>query len=249
MRFTDARIIVCRDCTCGWTFPPPGDVDYEGADFHESASGEEHTGFSDLPKAWRAAVVRQVDMIKRHLSPGDQVLEIGCGQGIFLDLLRDQGFKVSGIEPSIAASRKASQRGLPVEQGFYAPSRGSEDIKIVILSQVFEHIGEPQRFLQDLRSGCPNAMVLFIQATYRGLIPRLFKNRWYAWMTHEHFWHFTPKALGRLAGDCGYNATDLEFSTLVHLTPARLFLDGVARLFAPHSRDQFHLLVEPVMRK
>ena len=153
--------------------------------------------------------------------------------------------KVSGIEPSIAASSKACSSGLPVEQGFYESCKGSERIRLVILSQVFEHIPEPHSFVRDVRAGCPNAMILFVQANFRGLIPRVFKNRWYAWMPHEHFWHFTPKGLAMLGKDHGYRVLDLEFSTLVHLTPARLLLDRLALAISPRWRDQFHLLLEP----
>ena len=83
-RLEKARILVCRRCTCGWTYPPPGVVDYETVDFHQSASGEEHTELDDLPDAWKESLYQQASLIKRHLLTGDKILEIGCGQGILL---------------------------------------------------------------------------------------------------------------------------------------------------------------------
>jgi 2-polyprenyl-3-methyl-5-hydroxy-6-metoxy-1,4-benzoquinol methylase len=242
----EAQILRCKSCGCAWTYPPPGDIDYSQSDFHQAATGNDILSDRNVHVLWREALVKQCHLILRHIQAGDQVLEIGCGQGLLLRLLVKHGINCRGLEPGKKAAEKACAAGLDVTNSYYTRDLGGESVKLVVLSQVFEHVREIDQLMEDIRFGCPNAAILFVQANYAGIIPRLVPLRWYAWLPQEHFWHFTPQSLAAYVHRFGFKVKEVEYSSLVHCTAVRRTLDLFARMLYSPMRDQFHLLVEPI---
>lgn len=82
------------------------------------------------------------------------ILEVGCGDGFFLDQLRAAGASCFGIEPSRVQRELALARGLSVEDGLMAEHRrlplGPFDA--FVTRQVFEHVEDMQGFLRAIRS-------------------------------------------------------------------------------------------------
>ncbi len=86
----------------------------------------------------------------------ESVLDLGCGTGRFTSALGEAyGCQVFGVEPSAAMLEVASSRGEPQvvwKQG------GAEDIPLesssvdlVFMSQVFHHLADPRRALDEIR--------------------------------------------------------------------------------------------------
>lgn len=89
-------------------------------------------------------------------APGS-VLDIGCGRGEFLDLLREAGIEAQGVDLDPAMVCAARERGLRVETRDAIESlRRSEPASLggVFAAQVIEHLfpGELLEFLQLARS-------------------------------------------------------------------------------------------------
>lgn len=75
---------------------------------------------------------------------GDQLVEIGCGKGAFLKVLRQQGFHVKGFDPAYeGADPEVEARHFGAEEGIIADG--------VVLRHVLEHIPEPVDFLSMIR--------------------------------------------------------------------------------------------------
>lgn len=84
------------------------------------------------------------------LDRGESVLEVGCGNGIFLDSLRDKGIEAVGLEFSPAAIAKAVCRGhrvtkMVVEE--FAQSHAAT-FDAVVTFQVLEHVTDVRSFLE-----------------------------------------------------------------------------------------------------
>lgn len=79
-----------------------------------------------------------------------RVLDIGCGAGEFLDVLKARGWETVGIEPGQAYAHQARQRGLEVVQERLTPALvprlGSFDA--VLLIHVLEHLPEPDAMVR-----------------------------------------------------------------------------------------------------
>ncbi len=86
-------------------------------------------------------------------APGGAVLEVGCGDGTLLELLRGLGHHdVLGIDPGRAAAAQATARG--VIHGFFPddlpPQKRGARYERVVLRHVLEHIETPREFVAEL---------------------------------------------------------------------------------------------------
>jgi SAM-dependent methyltransferase len=68
---------------------------------------------------------KRLHYIRRHVPVGGIVLDVGCGTGVLCNLLRTNGYKVAGIDPSMGMVRKGRLDGnLPlavVADGIHLP--------------------------------------------------------------------------------------------------------------------------------
>jgi 2-polyprenyl-3-methyl-5-hydroxy-6-metoxy-1,4-benzoquinol methylase len=101
-----------------------------------------------LLPGWRSRMEAQV----RHLPrarPGDALLDIGCGDGAFLEFALEMGWKAEGIEMDPQAVEVARRRGLTVHQGSVDSLRDrKESYEVITLSHVIEHVHQPLQLLQ-----------------------------------------------------------------------------------------------------
>ncbi|MEJ0005348.1 MAG: class I SAM-dependent methyltransferase [Steroidobacteraceae bacterium] len=94
---------------------------------------------------------------------GKRVIEVGCGDGSFLDHLSAKGALVSGIEPSARFRTRALARGHNVEEGYISADRklsgGAFDG--FVTRQVLEHVPDIHGFLTGIRNNlAPGAVGL-----------------------------------------------------------------------------------------
>jgi len=82
-----------------------------------------------------------------------RLLDIGCGYGHFIGMMRRRGWDVSGIEPSDHASAYALSRGLPVvRSSFEAAEYPEASFDAITAFYVLEHVYNPLTVLEKIRS-------------------------------------------------------------------------------------------------
>ncbi len=147
--------------------------------------------------------------------PGGRVLEIGCGPGYFLNVLRELGWQPTGLEWDAAFARRVSgETGIPVlETPESLSAVPDESFDAVVLWHVLEHVPDPvwmmrqaRRVLRrggELRMEVPNALAL--SAT-------LLKPYWTAVAEPRHFFHFSPSTLVMVLRAAGW--TDFRIRTI-----------------------------------
>jgi 2-polyprenyl-6-hydroxyphenyl methylase/3-demethylubiquinone-9 3-methyltransferase len=96
----------------------------------------------------------QVEILRKHFPlQNARVLDIGCGGGLFLSLLKDQGAEVLGIELSDSRAQYAKSKHqleifkYPIESDFWQPGY-AELFDVVTLWDVIEHVNYPFQTLQ-----------------------------------------------------------------------------------------------------
>lgn len=156
----------------------------------------------------------QLDALGRHLPrprPGQSLLDVGCGNGAFLDLARRAGWQVMGVEPDPTAAAIARARGLDVRLGQIEFLDGmAEGFDVVTLSHVIEHVHDPIALLERCRVLLRPGGWLWIDT------PNLksFGHRRYgpAWMHLDpprHLVLFTPNSLALALERAGYGSLQL----------------------------------------
>ena len=134
------------------------------------------------------------------IAPGSSVLDIGCGEGTTLKFLEDKlGIRGSGIDISPEAVSMARKKGVAASQG----DASSEDFRIaevydhIIISEVLEHIPNPEALLSKVKGRFRTSLIISIpnSAYYLHRLRLLFGRfpvQW-AWHPGEHlrFWSLT----------------------------------------------------------
>jgi SAM-dependent methyltransferase len=79
-----------------------------------------------------------------------RVLDVGCGAGNELNLLRHLGWQAEGLEPDRAAVDAATHAALKVTQGdLLSHPFAPESFDAVTMSHVIEHLVDPKRHLRE----------------------------------------------------------------------------------------------------
>ena len=115
-----------------------------------------HPSFEKGPKSERYRIQR--DIVKRCAelqgsSPGDRLLNLGCGAGHLLVAAKELGYEVFGVDTSPAACEIVSSQGLPVYNGeitddYLLKMEGSFDVIAAVA--VLEHLYHPKRYLKRI---------------------------------------------------------------------------------------------------
>ena len=236
------NIMHCKTCDNAFTFPKPQVPDYAREDFQAGANElKEPTPFLSLPHEIQVSYQRQLNMVRDNVSNGAQVLEIGGGEGIFLELLKSAGYEVALVEPSLTAAGRASQRGLTVFNDYFHNLKFERKYSLICLSHVLEHIDDPIHTIRQLTSLLePSGFILLAQTNYKGFMPRLLKEHWYAWVPHQHFSHFSLNGLRFISHQTNLRVKEYRYSRLVH---GKSIYHSVLQ-YIPPLQDQIHILLQ-----
>lgn len=236
------NIMRCQVCENAFTVPKPIIPDYAREDFQAGSTElTQPTPFDSLPDEIQVSYQLQLKMVEANVARGSRILEIGGGEGIFLELLKSSGYEVDLVEPSFTAANRAKLRGLNVFNDYLHNLKFDKKYSLICLSHVLEHIDEPIKTIGQLTSLLePSGFILLAQTNYKGFMPRLLKERWYAWVPHQHFCHFSLKGLTFISHQTGLIVKDYRYSRLVH---GKSIYHSVLR-YLPFLQDQIHVLLQ-----
>jgi SAM-dependent methyltransferase len=84
--------------------------------------------------------------------PVRRILDVGCGNGAFLDMAKAAGFETAGLELNHAAAEKARAKQHRVYGCLLhelSPDKMDRPYDLITLFQVLEHVPDPVRVLED----------------------------------------------------------------------------------------------------
>ncbi|WP_157817737.1 class I SAM-dependent methyltransferase [Candidatus Thiodictyon syntrophicum] len=151
-----------------------------------------------------------LDLLVRYLPAsaygGGRLLDVGCGDGEALEILRDLGWQVCGVEVDAQAVTAARRRDLDVKQGTLAAAGfPDETFDAVTSSHVIEHVHDPRAFLAEsrrvLRGG---GTLVAVTPNARARCHRHHGADWLNLDSPRHLVLFTPQSLAALAASVGF---------------------------------------------
>jgi SAM-dependent methyltransferase len=181
-----------------------------------------------------------------HHRKGGRLLDVGCGNGAFLDVMRGLGWHVTGVEPDPKAAEVALKRGLEVHAGDIESAPLPEgEFDAITLSHVMEHFRDPPLVLAKLaRALKPGGSLVSISPNPIGLLGRIFGPHWYGLDAPRHLVLPSPAGYRRMGEAAGlqvacrtsmhavYWIFSESWSIWKHGAPGRGCPRMVAKLFA-----------------
>jgi len=227
-------VVRCLGCGLAYLRPRPT-PETAGRCYPESYSG---SGPGGLVEALEAAYRRrQHGEVARWLAGRrprrGRLLDVGCGAGDLLAVLRADGWSVQGVEPqALGAARARGEHQLDVLTGRFEDVRLPEGaFDIVVFSGVFEHLHDPVAALRRARALlAPGGLVavLFLPML-DSPEARLLGPRWMALDLPRHLTHFEEVTFTVMAAKAGLDVAGRETYSRRH-NPAQLVGSLMPRL-------------------
>jgi SAM-dependent methyltransferase len=127
-------------------------------------------------------------IIARHFS-GQQLIEVGCGKGYFLELLRDKGYAITGIDPAYEGDN-AEVIKAPFTRGLGLAADA------IVLRHVLEHIADPVSFLAQIAEANQGGQIYIEVPCFDWIVDH---RAWFD-LFYEHVNYFRLADLRRLFG-------------------------------------------------
>lgn len=143
----------------------------------------------------------------------NNLLDVGCGIGYFLEAARSRGWNVYGTEFTENAVEICRRKEIIMHQGELNPGNyKAEYFDVIISIEVIEHINHPveevRKFSSVLRSG---GAVYLTTPNFNSLSRKMLKEKWNVLAYPEHLCYYTSRTLKRLFQK--QNFTDQKIET------------------------------------
>jgi SAM-dependent methyltransferase len=142
----------------------------------------------------------------QHRSPHRRLLDVGCGGGQFLVLMRHLGWEVAGIDPDPAAVQVARERfGLEVTVGTLEQYRfADESFDVITMNHVIEHVLDPIGVLSECRRILrPGGRLIVATPNIQSLGCALFGKSWRGLEPPRHIVLFSRQTIATCARRAG----------------------------------------------
>ena len=203
----------CVDCEIAMIHPLPSDAEltrlYSCGNYRTSEGKRFGPLIETLVLFGRILKRRSIN---RFVKPG-KILDIGCGRGLFLDVMRRGGWRAIGTELNKeTASYAIKVYDLKILVGgiiqHQLPDAGLDAINI---NQVLEHLKNPREVIEECHRILRKDGLLVISVPdLRSPQFTLGKENWFLLDLPFHLFHFTEEGLGKLLEKNGFKVKEVK---------------------------------------
>ena len=183
----EVELMACLNC--GLVFN--GKFDSSLMDYNS-----DYQNAQDHSPHFRSYLDEIADSILARLKPGDKVVEVGCGKGYFLDVLRLRGVNAVGFDPAYEGDAN-----YVTKEYFNSKTAKGQPVDAIVMRHTLEHIEAPYNFLLKMKKFLPADTLIFIE------VPRfewIVEHRAFWDIFHEHCNYFTEDFFNTIFSDKAY---------------------------------------------
>jgi SAM-dependent methyltransferase len=213
------RLNECRRCDSLYANPLPTEETLQRAYVDAAFDSGEEARFASL------AYGEFLPRILRRIGDPDGALDIGTGDGAFLEQLERHGFRnLVGVEPSAApvAQAKPHIRGLIRQTPFRSTDFTPGSFSLVTCFQTLEHVPDPQSLCRQAHTLLRNGGALFVVSHNRRALSARLLGRKSPIFDIEHLQLFSPRSLQYALQRSGFH--DIELLPVNNRYPLRYWL-------------------------
>ncbi len=140
------------------------------------------------------ALKNKLNLINFHQSTKGSLLDIGAGTGDFLSVAKNDGWKITGIEPSEKAKAIAKNKGVSfVEQ---TSELDNNSFDVITMWHVLEHVPDLDKQIKELKRLLkPTGTLIIAVPNFKSFDAKHYGKFWAAYDVPIHFWHFSKMAI------------------------------------------------------
>ena len=159
--------------------------------------------------------MRDLALSLKNLSKAKRVIDIGCGDGEFLNMFKGLGCEVFGTEYDPRTEEICRNKGITMLPGGVTPSLGEcespEQFDLVIFTEVIEHINNPIDVIKNISNLLKSGGVLYVTTpNFASLERKALRGKWGMIAYPEHISFYSPRTLNSILRKCGYEKVSLR---------------------------------------
>lgn len=186
----------CRDCTfiqCS---------DHFNANEHYENMEDE--GYEVSRSARKKEMLHILNYARRKTNALNDILDIGAGSGILVEVAGELGLSAMGVEPSKKLVQIAIQHKLDIKQGYFPNSEINKAFDLITLIDVIEHVNEPSKLIESLGDYLNEGGTILISTPdVSSILARIMKWNWWHYRI-AHLGYFNQKTLDYLLERHGF---------------------------------------------
>jgi len=157
--------------------------------------------------------VQKLKLVQRY-KPGGRLLDVGCALGGFLDVAKQNGYSVSGVEISKSAAEYVNKRlELEVHNGdLPSANLPSDHFDVITMWDVIEHLDSPHPTLSEIhRVLRQDGVVVLTTGDASSTWAKLTGKYWHLLTPPQHLYFYTPESLTRVLELNGLTRNKIEY--------------------------------------
>lgn len=207
----EIKVYECKNCGVHFLYPYFEDLaieEYYNGKYRKEYSNKNYYDEEVNRKFFNRALPeakKRYERIKHYLSYKDEVLEIGCASGYFLDTIRESVSKVFGVE--LDEINRNYCKKIDIDT--------CKDIKLIdkqfdkiFMFHVLEHIKDPIMYLKELKKYLKKDGMLFIEVpNLEDPLLSIYNIQEYRDFYYQiaHLWYFNNRSLEFILNKCGFD--------------------------------------------
>jgi SAM-dependent methyltransferase len=222
---TSSRVL--RSCSsCGviyvWPLPKKAAIKKLYANKYYKLKKEERiSGYRDYEEQKRYLTpyfkkkLKQINKLQKERR--GNLLDVGCALGHFLEIAKDDGWDVVGLDISSYAVKEIAKKDIKAIANELSKAKFKTGcFDVVTIFQTIEHDSDPGGLLDEIyRILKPGGKLLLTTPDQEGMLPSFLGKRWHGWEIEPHLYWFSRKSLKFVLDKAGFKKTRIEKDTLL----------------------------------
>lgn len=186
------------------TFPQPKPEELSG--YYESDDYISHTDSKEtaIDKLYQIvkkhALTNKLKLINSFKTADKNLLDVGCGTGDFLLVCKNNGWKVTGVEPNAKAKNTAENKlkGVLTSEIYSEINQLNNEAQfdVITLWHVLEHVPNLEVYISSLKKLLkPDGVLIVAVPNFKSYDAKHYREFWAAFDVPRHLWHFSKKSI------------------------------------------------------